>query len=62
MNKRILEQAGISFSKGVFLTQGSNPGLLLFQADSLPLSHLGSTLNRVALYQFKFRTYVNKYK
>ena len=31
-----------SFLKGIFLTQGSNPSLLHCQADSLPLSHLGS--------------------
>ena len=33
------------FVSGIFLTQGSNPhllGLLPWQADSLPLSHLGS--------------------
>ena len=28
--------------QGIFLTQGLNPGLLQWQADSLPLSHLGS--------------------
>ena len=28
--------------QGIFLTQGSNPCLLHWQADSLPLSHLGS--------------------
>ena len=33
---RILEQVAISFSRG------SNPHLLHWQADSLPLSHLGS--------------------
>ena len=27
---------------GIFLTRGLNPGLLHWQADSLPLSHLGS--------------------
>ena len=27
---------------GIFLTQGSNPRLLPWQANSLPLSHLGS--------------------
>ena len=35
------------FLQGIFLTQGSNPCLLHFlhwQADSLPLSHLGSKL------------------
>ena len=29
--------------QGIFLTQGSNPCLLHWQADSLPLSHQGST-------------------
>ena len=29
----------------VFLTSGSNPRLLHWQADSLPLSHLGSVLD-----------------
>ena len=28
--------------QGIFLTQGSNPGVLHWQVDSLPLSHLGS--------------------
>ena len=28
--------------QGIFLTQGSNPSLLCWQAGSLPLSHLGS--------------------
>ena len=28
--------------QGIFLTQGSNPHLLHWQADSLPLSHQGS--------------------
>ena len=28
--------------QGIFLTQGSNPCLLHWQADSLPLSHQGS--------------------
>ena len=28
--------------QGIFLTQGMNPGLLHWQVDSLPLSHLGS--------------------
>ena len=27
---------------GIFLDQGSNPGLLQWQVDSLPLSHQGS--------------------
>ena len=28
--------------QGIFLTQGSNPGFLHWQGDSLPLSHLGN--------------------
>ena len=30
--------------QGIFQTQGSNPRLLHWQADSLPLPHLGSQL------------------
>jgi len=37
---RILEGVAISFSRGIFLTQGMH--CLLWQVDSLPLSHLGS--------------------
>ena len=32
------------FLRGIFLTQGSNPHLLHWQMDSLPLSHLGSCI------------------
>ena len=39
---RILESTTVSFSRGIFLTQGLNLHLLHWQADSLPLSHLGS--------------------
>jgi len=40
---RILEQVFISFLlQGIFLIQGLNSWLLHWQADSLPLSHLGS--------------------
>ena len=42
--KRILEWAAISFSRGFSLTQGSNPHLLRLlhrQVDSLPLHHIG---------------------
>ena len=38
----ILEWVAISFSRGVFPTQGLNLYLLYWQADSLPLSHLRS--------------------
>ena len=39
---RTLEMVAFPSPGGVFLTQGLNPCLLLQQADSLPLSHLGS--------------------
>ena len=39
---RILEWVAISFSRGIFPTQGSNSRLLRWQVDSLPLKHLGS--------------------
>ena len=42
LQARMLEWAAISFSRGVFLTQGLNSSLLYFQGDSLPLSHQGS--------------------
>ena len=32
--------------QGIFLTQGSDPCLLHWQANSLPLSHLGRTVNK----------------
>ena len=44
---RILEWVAVSYSRLIFLTQGSNPGLLCFlhwQADSLPLAPLESLL------------------
>ena len=40
---RILEWVAISSSRGIFLTQGSNPHLLHRQVDSLLLRHQGST-------------------
>ena len=36
---RILEWVAISFSRGIFSTQGWNPHLLHWQVGSLPLSH-----------------------
>ena len=39
---RLLEWLAIILLQGIFLTQGSNLHLLHWQADSLPLSHLGS--------------------
>ena len=38
---RILEWVAISASRGIFLTQESNPHLLHWQVNSLPLSYLG---------------------
>ena len=38
---RILEWVAIFLLQGIFPTQGSNPYLLHWQADSLPLSYLG---------------------
>ena len=52
LQARILEWVAISYSKGTFLTQGSNPCLLHWQADSLPLSHLGSPL--LILFTYKW--------
>ena len=46
---RILEWAAISFSRGVFPTQGSNSHLLHWQADSSLLSHLGSPFRALRL-------------
>ena len=37
--------------QGIFLTQGSNQGLLHWQVDSLPLSHLGSPKRVVTLFK-----------
>ena len=42
LQARILEWIASSFSMGIFQTQGLNTCLLLWQADSLPLSHLQS--------------------
>ena len=41
LQARTLEWVAISSSRGIFLTQRLNPHLLHWQADSLPLSHLG---------------------
>ena len=45
LQARILEWVAISFSRGIFLTQGLNLCLLSWQADSLLLSHQGSLEN-----------------
>ena len=46
---RILVWVAISFSRGSIPTQRSNPRLLHWQADSLPLSHQGSPHSRMLL-------------
>ena len=46
---RILDWLAISYSRGIFSTQGSNPCLLYWQADSLPLCRLGRPLSIVNL-------------
>ena len=53
LQARILEWVTISFSRGIFLTQGLNPHLLHVlhgQADSLPLRHLGSPCIKACCY------------
>ena len=45
LQARILQWAAISSSRGIFLTQGSNLGLLHWQADSLPSEPPGKPLN-----------------
>ena len=46
---RMLEWVAISFSRGIILTQVSNLCLLHWQADSLPLSYMGSCCSEVTL-------------
>ena len=46
--------------QGIFLTQGSNLHLLHWQADSLPLSHLGS-LKRTIYYIMTKRSVLQKH-
>ena len=42
LQARILEWVATSFSRGIFLIQGSNLRLLPWQVNSLPLSYQGS--------------------
>ena len=44
LQARILEWVAISLLQGLFLTHGSNPGLLHWQADSLPSEPPGEAL------------------
>ena len=55
---RVLEWVAISFSRGVFLTLGSNPGLPHWRQMLYPLSHQGSLLytgNTVNQLQFNLK-------
>ena len=45
----VMRRLRCSAKCGIFLDQGSNPGLLLWQKDSLPLSHQGSLKILLAL-------------
>ena len=42
LQARILEWVAVPFSRGIFLTQGSNPGLLHCRQILCQLSHKGS--------------------
>ena len=48
---KILER--VSLSSRVFLIEGSNPRLLHWQVNSLPLSHLGSRTLMLHVYQIQ---------
>ena len=53
---------GCHFSlQGIFLTQGSNPCLLYWQANSLPLSHLGSPVGLFSIQWFIFLEETSEY-
>ena len=55
LQTRIQEWVAIFFLQGIFPTQGSNPHLLHWQADSLLLSCLGSTIQCLKWRQIKIR-------
>ena len=48
----VLEWVAIPFSRGIFPTQGLNPNLQHWRADSLPLSHQGSSLYLIIKFVF----------
>ena len=41
--------------QGIFLTQGLNPSLLHWQADSLPLTHLGNPPLKYQIFEIIFK-------
>ena len=53
LQPRILEWVAIPLSKGIFLTQGSNPGLLHYRRILYCLSHQGSLDCQGSLPRFK---------
>ena len=58
---RILEWVAHFRLQGIFLTQGSNPCLLRWQVDFLPLSHQGSLIINLCLcwvFFFFFKLYI----
>ena len=48
LQARILERVASFLLQGTFPTQGSNPRLLCWKVNSLPLSHLGSQHSQTA--------------
>ena len=59
LQARILEWVAISFSQGIFLTQGSNPGLPHYRQMLYHLSHQGSpNLNSIYSASYIFMTCV----
>ena len=49
---RVLEWVAISFLQGIFLTQGSNPGLPHCRQTLYRLSHQGSLTRGIPFYVF----------
>ena len=52
---RVLEWVAISFSRGIFPTQGWNSGLLHYRQTLYHLSHQGSQNNRISICTKHFR-------
>ena len=55
LQARTLEWAAMPFSKGIFATQGSNPGLLHWQANSLGSEPPGKPVEDVTCQQLEPR-------
>ena len=52
---RLMEWVAFSFSRGIFLTQGSNPDLLHCRQIIYDLSHQGNVSNRISICIKHFR-------